>query len=161
VNLTDEMSIVSWISNLLVGVFSAAMLASEWWAIISIPIAIIGAGRRRCAWYVPFLYVGGALVYAALFHTSLWINNHLSVGDRLSATLFWTGVLITLIGGIKLFISGIRDTWQRTNGTRRAEPLGSSIFCCPTCAQRLRVPSGRGRMRITCSACGSLFEQST
>jgi hypothetical protein len=137
------------------------MLLSEWWSIISIPIAIVGASRRRCRWFVPFLYLGGALVYAVLFHASLWMNNHLSVGDRLSATLFWTGVLITFVGGVKLFVSGIRDTWQRTNGILRVRPAVSMIFSCPNCAQRLSVPSGCGRIRITCKACGSLFEQST
>ncbi|HZS18078.1 MAG TPA: hypothetical protein VFA51_09125 [Candidatus Udaeobacter sp.] len=143
------MSVISWISNLLAGVLSTTILLSEWWAIISVPIAIVGASRRRCPWYAPFLYFGGVLVCAVLFHTSLWINNRLSVGDKLSATLFWTGVLITFVGGVKPFVSGIRDTWQRTNAILPGPPAASTIFSCPNCAQRLRVPSRRGRVRTT------------
>ena len=33
-----------------------------------------------------------------------------------------------------------------------------SIVACPRCAQKLRLPAGRGRIRVTCSACGTSFE---
>lgn len=29
---------------------------------------------------------------------------------------------------------------------------------CPQCAQRLRVPRGKGRIRVTCTNCGNIFE---
>lgn len=29
---------------------------------------------------------------------------------------------------------------------------------CPQCAQRLRVPRGKGRIRVTCTNCGNVFE---
>ncbi len=29
---------------------------------------------------------------------------------------------------------------------------------CPQCAQRLRVPRGKGRLRVTCTRCGNKFE---
>ena len=31
-------------------------------------------------------------------------------------------------------------------------------FICPQCAQRLRVPRGKGRLRVTCTNCGNVFE---
>jgi len=31
-------------------------------------------------------------------------------------------------------------------------------FMCPQCAQRLRVPRGKGRLRVTCTRCGNRFE---
>jgi hypothetical protein len=155
------MSVVSWITNALAGGFSAAMLMSEWWAFISIPIAILGAFRRRCSWYTPLKYLGGAVVYAVLFHASLWLNTRLSVPDKLSATLFWLGVLMTCVGGLRFFIHSIRDTWQRTNSIQPTQPLATAIFSCPHCAQQLRVPSGRGRIRITCTICSNVFEEST
>ena len=31
-------------------------------------------------------------------------------------------------------------------------------FICPQCAQRLRVPRGKGRLRVTCTRCGNVFE---
>ncbi len=29
---------------------------------------------------------------------------------------------------------------------------------CPQCAQKLRVPRGKGRLRVTCTRCGNRFE---
>ncbi|MEA5047214.1 MAG: zinc ribbon domain-containing protein [Eubacteriales bacterium] len=29
---------------------------------------------------------------------------------------------------------------------------------CPQCTQRLRVPRGKGRIRVTCTHCGNVFE---
>lgn len=31
-------------------------------------------------------------------------------------------------------------------------------FVCPQCAQRLRVPRGKGKLRVTCTKCGNKFE---
>lgn len=31
-------------------------------------------------------------------------------------------------------------------------------FICPQCAQRLRVPRGKGKIRVTCTHCGNVFE---
>ncbi|MBQ9832250.1 MAG: hypothetical protein IJO48_00810 [Clostridia bacterium] len=31
-------------------------------------------------------------------------------------------------------------------------------YSCPRCLQRLRVPKGKGKIRITCSKCGNKFE---
>jgi len=33
-----------------------------------------------------------------------------------------------------------------------------NIVACPRCPQKLRVPAGKGRIRVTCSACGTTFE---
>lgn len=32
-------------------------------------------------------------------------------------------------------------------------------FKCPSCGQRLRVPRGRGKITVTCRACGARFEE--
>ncbi len=45
----------------------------------------------------------------------------------------------------------------------RKNPTWSEIkqykyFICPQCAQRLRVPRGKGRIRVTCTHCGNVFE---
>ncbi len=36
-----------------------------------------------------------------------------------------------------------------------------NIVACPECRQQLRVPVGKGRIRVTCSACGARFESVT
>lgn len=45
----------------------------------------------------------------------------------------------------------------------RKNPTWSEIrqykyFMCPQCAQRLRVPRGKGKLRVTCTHCGNVFE---
>ena len=32
-------------------------------------------------------------------------------------------------------------------------------FKCPSCGQQLRVPRGRGRITVTCRACGASFQE--
>lgn len=32
-------------------------------------------------------------------------------------------------------------------------------FKCPNCGQQLRVPRGKGRISVTCRACGATFEE--
>jgi len=34
-------------------------------------------------------------------------------------------------------------------------------FKCPNCKQNLRAPRGKGKLKITCSKCGTVFHQST
>ena len=33
-----------------------------------------------------------------------------------------------------------------------------NIVACPRCSQKLRIPAGKGRIRVTCSGCGTTFE---
>jgi hypothetical protein len=35
------------------------------------------------------------------------------------------------------------------------------FFRCPQCKQKLRLPKGRGKIRITCPKCGFVFEKTT
>ena len=39
-----------------------------------------------------------------------------------------------------------------------AEMKQYKYLICPQCAQRLRVPRGKGRLRVTCTNCGNVFE---
>lgn len=54
---------------------------------------------------------------------------------------------------------------QRTHKAKRARknPTWAEIkqykyFICPQCTQRLRVPRGKGKLRVTCTRCGNVFE---
>ena len=39
-----------------------------------------------------------------------------------------------------------------------AELKKYKYFICPQCTQKLRVPRGKGRLRVTCTKCGNVFE---
>ena len=74
-------------------------------------------------------------------------------------------------------VTGIKDWFRRTfrKGSSsyggyapRAKRAGKNpswnelkqykYFICPQCTQRLRVPRGKGRIRVTCTNCGNVFE---
>lgn len=50
--------------------------------------------------------------------------------------------------------------WWHMKRTARNDPE-NCYFKCPCCGQYLRVPKGRGRLRITCRNCGNTFEKTT
>jgi ribosomal protein S27E len=41
--------------------------------------------------------------------------------------------------------------------TRRAQRATHKFFRCPKCRQTVRVPRGKGKIRITCPKCGEVF----
>ena len=64
------------------------------------------------------------------------------------------------------------NTWyiNKTNGIRRffrrkknefSQRKVYSFFKCPLCGQRVRVPKGKGHIRITCPKCRREFEKTT
>ena len=49
-------------------------------------------------------------------------------------------------------------SWLRLRRTIRRDKE-HVYFKCPSCGQRLRVPRGRGKITVTCRACGARFEE--
>ena len=50
---------------------------------------------------------------------------------------------------------------QAARENNRAGKKGGTIYCyyyCPNCKQQVRVPAGKGKVRITCPRCGEKFE---
>lgn len=47
--------------------------------------------------------------------------------------------------------------WYRTRKMIRTDK-DHCYFKCPSCGQRLRVPRGRGKLKVTCRSCGNQFE---
>lgn len=43
--------------------------------------------------------------------------------------------------------------------TRTAQSATHRFFKCPGCRQTVRVPKGKGKIRITCPKCGKVFER--
>ena len=52
--------------------------------------------------------------------------------------------------------SGVRN-WL----DRRKQRREYVFFRCPSCRAMLRVPRGKGKIRITCRKCGAAFEKKT
>ena len=42
---------------------------------------------------------------------------------------------------------------------RREQSATHKFFKCPKCRQTVRVPKGKGKIRITCPKCGEVFER--
>lgn len=53
-------------------------------------------------------------------------------------------------------VNGFRD-WR----DRRRQSRDFKFFRCPSCRAMLRVPRGKGRIRVTCRKCGTAFERKT
>ncbi|MBO4562856.1 MAG: zinc ribbon domain-containing protein [Clostridia bacterium] len=45
--------------------------------------------------------------------------------------------------------------------TRSAQRRTHRFFKCPKCRQTVRVPKGKGKVRITCPKCGEVFTRKT
>lgn len=58
----------------------------------------------------------------------------------------------------------VRSWWQSLSIRRknyvnmRQDKKNYKYLACPQCMQKLRVPKGKGRIRVTCSKCGNRFE---
>lgn len=53
-------------------------------------------------------------------------------------------------------LNGFRD-WK----DRRRQSRDYKFFRCPSCRAMLRVPRGKGKIRVTCRKCGTAFERKT
>lgn len=48
-----------------------------------------------------------------------------------------------------------KESWQ----TKAEQKRQFKIFKCPSCGVKLRVPRGKGKIRVTCRQCGATFEE--
>jgi hypothetical protein len=53
----------------------------------------------------------------------------------------------------KRAVSVRKDMWRQRKTYK--------FFKCPSCKSRLRVPKGKGRVRVVCRKCGNAFEKNT
>ena len=54
-----------------------------------------------------------------------------------------------------------REQKERAKANRRAEQAGGTVYVyyyCPYCKQQVRIPQGKGKVRITCPTCHKDFE---
>lgn len=59
-----------------------------------------------------------------------------------------------------LFLNAVRPLRRKCGAlTCRLRDREHRYFRCPNCGQQLRVPRGKGRIQVTCRACGITFEE--
>ena len=63
--------------------------------------------------------------------------------------------------GYLRIVDAVSGLFSKLFGSRK--PADGEVifryFRCPVCKQRLRAPKGKGKIRVTCSKCGSQFEK--
>lgn len=58
------------------------------------------------------------------------------------------------------FLSFLRPIQRRVSSTvTHLKDKEHRYFRCPNCKQQMRVPRGKGRIRVTCRGCGITFEE--
>lgn len=51
--------------------------------------------------------------------------------------------------------------WKRLRRDMWKQRKGYKFFKCPSCRSVMRVPKGKGKIRIVCRKCGTAFEKKT
>lgn len=64
---------------------------------------------------------------------------------------------LTLWSKLKGWRADIRTRSAR-HKAKAAERKAYKQFACPNCGQKLRVPRGKGKIRVTCARCKTKFE---
>ena len=54
-------------------------------------------------------------------------------------------------------LQNTRESWQ----TRMEQRRQYKVFKCPSCGLKLRVPRGKGKIRVNCRQCGATFEENS
>ena len=58
------------------------------------------------------------------------------------------------------WVAPVTRKWNQWKLRRRQRNI-YSFFKCPACGTVLRVPKGKGRVRISCKSCGEKFERNS
>jgi hypothetical protein len=82
-------------------------------------------------------------------------------------TLLWIVAIISLIYSYVRVFSKKLDkrraenakylAWKNRLHTRRTQSRNYKFFHCPQCKASMRVPRGKGKIRVTCHKCGNVF----
>ncbi|MDY3308044.1 MAG: zinc ribbon domain-containing protein [Eubacteriales bacterium] len=66
--------------------------------------------------------------------------------------------------GYEIILGSIRSFFQKLFNRSKNDAkkhAAYKYFRCPNCKQKLRAPRGKGRIRVTCSSCGTQFQKRT
>lgn len=97
----------------------------------------------------PLLLLSTLLHYGCLLMAALCVVRAMS--RNLERRYAENQRFLSGFGRIRIF----RESWQ----VRLEQKRQYKIFRCPSCGTKLRVPRGKGRLRINCRQCGASFEK--
>lgn len=100
---------------------------------------IIGGAVGRILWYAVILVLGYS--YFRMFSKNL--------ARRREENAKYYRVRTKVVNAFKNFI----ERWKQRKDF--------CFFRCPSCKAMLRVPRGKGKVRVTCRKCGTAFERKT
>ncbi len=95
--------------------------------------------------YCRFLAWVGLLVLAVIFFRTFSRNITKRYYENQVFLRFWNPV----------------KSWFKNLKARFRDRKTHRYYKCPNCKQRLRVPKGRGKIKISCPKCGSQFIKKT
>lgn len=82
-------------------------------------------------------------------------------------TLLWVLAIVSLVYSYVRTFSKQLDkrraenarylAWKNRLHTRRTQGYDYKFFKCPQCKTSMRVPKGKGKIRVTCHKCGNIF----
>lgn len=82
-------------------------------------------------------------------------------------TLLWVLAIVSLVYSYVRTFSKQLDkrraenarylAWKNRLHTRRTQGHDYKFFKCPQCKTSMRVPKGKGKIRVTCHKCGNIF----
>jgi len=119
---------------------------------------LIPAYQSALAWRNNALFIG--------FSTLLFIGfkRYFSPAGRKLDFYDLRNAALLLLRRISTAASPLLAKMQQRAGQKRAGATPCTvhnIITCPECRQQLRIPAGKGRIRVTCSACGARFDSVT
>lgn len=99
---------------------------------------VLSIGMLRALFYYAFVLAAGVCIYRALSRN---IPRRQAENQRFLERTGW--------------LRNSRESWQ----ARAEQKRQYKIFKCPSCGVKLRVPRGKGKIRVTCRQCGASFEE--
>jgi len=119
---------------------------------------LVPAYQSALTWRNRALLVGlGTLLFLGLKRYASPMRRNLNFSDLRHAAVLLRRRISEMTSP---FVARMQErvAQKRAGATPRAV---HNIVACPTCRQQLRLPVGKGRIRVTCSACGTQFESVT
>ena len=131
--------------------------------ISALVLTILGMFFAQLGGWLRFVFTGlGAVLLVLMVIRMTSKNTAKRYQENMKFLTIVTGVKDWFRRAFRLKSAGARTAGQRAKRAHKpptwSEMKQYKYFICPQCAQRLRVPRGKGRIRVTCTNCGNVFE---